>query len=140
MVIISIGIVAAFLVILIVGFIPQLEKKIIFGLILAGLGFLYIGFTWSDLNLVIVSSLQAVIFLLFAYAGIRKTISLLTVGYFLHGAWDLLFHSMASSHLIPPNYHLFCVSFDWTVGLYLLVLKFRKSKTQYPKKIYSQYT
>lgn len=137
---ISIGIVAAVLVILIVGFIPQLEKKIIYGLILAGLGFLYIGFTWSDLNQVTVSSLQALIFLLLAYIGIRRTISLLTIGYFLHGAWDLLYNSFSSSHLIPPNYHLFCVSFDWTIGLYLLVLKFRKSKAHYSKKVYSQYT
>ena len=44
-----IGISSGVLIILLVAFLKQLDKKIIYGLILSGIGFLYVGFAWADL-------------------------------------------------------------------------------------------
>jgi len=50
----------------------------------------------------------------------------IAVGYFLHGTWDLT-HSFSGSSLsglsltaIPLGYGVFCATFDWTVGCYLM--------------------
>ena len=50
---------------------------------------------------------------------------LLAAGYFLHGIWDLAFGLWASSKLLPPHYDLFCLAIDFTMGLYLLLLKYK---------------
>lgn len=70
----------------------QFDKKLIYGLILSGIGFLYVGFTWTNLPALIVNCIQAVVFLFLAYYGVEKSLYLLAGGYFLHGTWDLLYH------------------------------------------------
>ena len=124
-----IGFVSGLLVILIVYLIKQSDKAIMYGLILSGIGFLYVGFTWSDTTALILNCAQAVFFLLIAAYGIRKDIYILAVGYFLHGIWDLVYNLFPGSSLIPPHYDLFCLSIDFTIGLYLLIFRYRKLKT-----------
>ena len=43
-----IGISSGLLVILIFALLKRIDKPTIYGLILSGIGFLYVGFTWSD--------------------------------------------------------------------------------------------
>lgn len=101
----------------------KFDKKIIYGLILACIGFLYVGYTWSDVTLFIINCLQAAFFLFFAYFGITRSINFLIAGYFLHGAWDFLFSYFVSTPLMPPHYDWFCLTIDWVIGFYLLMIK-----------------
>ncbi len=126
---IIIGISSGLIIILLFCILKQFDKKIIYGLILSGIGFLYVGFTWTDLQALIVNSTQAVFFLLFAYYGVKKSLYILAAGYFLHGSWDLAYNLFPDSNLIPPHYDLFCVSIDFTIGIYILVLN-----NQFPTK------
>jgi hypothetical protein len=131
---IVIGFLSGIVVILFIGLIKQLDKKIMYGLILSAIGFLYVGFTWSDLKSVIITAIQAVAFLFIAYYGIKKSMYLLASGYFLHGIWDLVYDLFPASHLIPPHYDLFCLSIDFTMGLYLLVIASRSFNSSPPSK------
>lgn len=127
---VMIGISSGLIVILLFIILKQFDKKIIYGLILTGIGFLYVGFVWADLQALIINSIQAVVFLFLAYYGIKKNLSILAAGYFLHGSWDLAYHLFADSNLIPPQYDLFCLSIDFTIGIYILFFnkQFRYNK------------
>ena len=123
MVALIIGILSGILIIMTFSILKRIDKPTIYGLILAGIGFLYVGFTWTDLTALIINAVQAIIFMLFAYFGIKKNLNFLIAGYFLHGTWDLAYDLFQKSDLIPPHYDLFCLSIDFTMVLYLLILK-----------------
>lgn len=120
---IIIGISSALLQILFFEYFKTFDKKIIYGLSLAGIGFLYVGFTWTDIQTVLIASIQAIVFLLIAYYGITRSLYIMAAGYFMHGLWDIAYNLWQDVRLIPPHYDLFCLSLDFTVGLYLLILK-----------------
>jgi hypothetical protein len=126
-----IGISLGLFVILIIALLKQLDKPIVYGLILSGIGFLYVGFTWSDTKALIINCAQAVFFLFIAWYGIKKSLYILGGGYFLHGIWDLVYNLFPASSLIPPHYDLFCLSIDFTIGAYLLVIRYRKVKVSF---------
>lgn len=107
----------------------SLDEQTMYGLILTGIGYLYVGFTWTDTGSLVLCSGQAVVFTLIAYYGIKKSMLLLAGGFFLHGLWDLAFDLFPYSKLIPPHYDLFCLSIDFTMGLYLIVLNYRIGKS-----------
>lgn len=123
-----IGISSGFLIILLFTIFKSFDKKLIYGLILCGIGFLYVGFTWTDTTSLIITSLQAILFLMLAYFGIKRNLIFLAAGYFLHGLWDLLYHLFQLPHLLPPHYDLFCLSIDFTIGIYLVMLQFSLAK------------
>ena len=120
-----IGISSGLIIILLFVILKQFDKKVVYGLILSGIAFLYVGFTWTDLQALIVNFAQAVFFLLFAYYGVKKSLYILAAGYFLHGSWDLVYNLFSYSNLIPQHYDLFCLSIDFTIGFYILVIKYR---------------
>jgi len=122
---IIIGISSGLLIILFIGTLVHLDKKIIYGLALAGIGFLYVGFTWTNLQALIINSIQAILFLFLAYYGIKKNMNILAAGYLLHGCWDFIYSYFQNPLLIPPHYDLFCSSLDFTIAVYLLVLNNR---------------
>jgi hypothetical protein len=122
-----VGISSGILVVLFIGVFKQLDKATMYGLILSGIGFLYVGFTWTDLTSLIITSIQAVAFLFIAYYGIKKNPLFLAIGYFLHGAWDMVYHLFDKPGLIPPQYEWFCLSIDFTMGFYLLLLRYRSA-------------
>ena len=126
-----IGISSGLFVILIIALLKQLDKPIVYGLILSGIGFLYVGFTWSDITALIITCAQAVFFLFIACYGIKQSLYILGAGYFLHGIWDLLYNLFPASSLIPPHYDLFCLSIDFTIGAYLLLIRYRKVKVSF---------
>jgi hypothetical protein len=109
----------------------QIDKTVIYGLILCAIGFLYVGYVWADLRAIVINAIQAVVFLFIAYYGIKKNnTTLLGIGYFLHGTWDIVYHLFQDPGLIPPHYDIFCLSIDFTIGAYLLLLssKYKKLK------------
>jgi hypothetical protein len=117
---IIIGIAGGLLLILVFIVLHQFDKKIIYGLTLSGIGFLYVGFTWTDLQALILTCCQAILFSFLAYYGIRKHMLILAAGYFLHGCWDMAYGFFNNGALIPPHYDLFCLSIDFTIGFYLV--------------------
>jgi hypothetical protein len=122
---IIIGISAGLFIILLIAILKRLDKKIMYGLILSAIGFIYVGFVWTDLQALVINTIQAIIFLFLAYHGVKKNMAMLAAGYFLHGCWDI-FYSFFNTHgLIPPNYDWFCSSLDFTIAIYLLVLNKR---------------
>lgn len=121
---IIIGISSGLFIIFLFILLKQLDKPLIYGLILCGIGFLYVGFAWSDTRALVINSAQAVLFVFVAYYGIKKYIAILAAGYFLHGIWDLLYHMFQNQRLIPPQYDLFCLSIDFTIGFYILTIKY----------------
>lgn len=129
---IIIGVSSALLLLLIIGFLNKLDKKIIYGLTLAAIGFLYVGFTWTKPSMAFLASAQAMLFLMISYYGISKSLYILVIGYFLHGLWDISYSLWQDASLIPPSYDLFCLSFDFTIGVYLLFLIKKQKIEIYP--------
>jgi hypothetical protein len=123
-----VGISSGLLVILLISILKSLDKKLIYGLILSGIGFLYVGFTWTDKLSLLITAAQAVFFLFFAYYGMKGNLLLLAAGYFLHGLWDLAYDLIRLPDLRPPHYDLFCLSIDFTMGIYLILLKYGDKK------------
>jgi Family of unknown function (DUF6010) len=120
-----IGISSGLILILLFSVLKQYDKKVIYGLILSGIGFLYVGYAWTDLHALLINSAQAVFFLLIAYYGVKKNLYIMAAGYFLHGTWDLVYHLFSDPNLIPPHYDLFCFSIDFIIGLYLVLIQYR---------------
>ncbi len=120
----AIGIISGFIIIFSTGIFKRLHQPLVYGLILAGIGFLYPGFAWSSTQALVINSIQAVFFLLLAYYGIQKGLHVLALGYFLHGTWDLLYHLFSDISLIPPQYAQFCSSLDFIIGFYLIYLRY----------------
>src|ERR1044072_5466469 len=94
---ITVGILSGLLVVLILSMKKGLDKRTTYGLILSGIGFLYVGFTWTDLPELFATGLQAIAFLLLAYSGVKKSIYILIAGYFLHGCWDITYNAVVDS-------------------------------------------
>lgn len=126
---IIIGITTALVQILVFEFLKKFDKSSIYALTLAGIGFLYVGYTWTAISTAVIASIQAIIFVLIAYYGLVKNKYILATGYFLHGLWDIIYPFWGDTALIPPHYDWFCMSLDFTVGLYLLLkTKFQINK------------
>ena len=123
---ILIGAISGIITILAIAILKGLQKPTIYGLILAGIGFLYPGFTWSDPFALLINSIQAVFFLILAYYGIQKGLHITAFGFFLHGIWDIVYHLFSDLNLIPPQYPQFCSSLDITIGFYLIYLRYFK--------------
>lgn len=125
-----IGISAGLFTILIVALFKRADKNLFYGLVLAGIGFLYIGYSWTDVADLIMNFLQAMFFLLLAYYGIKKNSWFLIAGYFIHGLWDLIYSHIGNSALTPPHYDFFCSTYDFVIGFYLLMLYYKKSRIE----------
>lgn len=125
-----IGISSSLLTILIFHFLKRFNKNTVYGLILMGIGFLYIGYTWTDINTAIVSGFQALFFMSLAYFGIKKSYWFLVAGYFLHGVWDVLYPMFFNSALLPPDYDYFCITYDFIVAIYLLIINYQSNRNK----------
>ncbi len=64
---ILIGFIGGLLNILLFTLLKKLEKGTLYGLVLTGIGFLYVGFVWTDLQALIINSAQAIVFVFIAY-------------------------------------------------------------------------
>jgi len=122
-----IGLSSSLITILIFSFLKRFDKNTIYGLILMGIAFLYIGYTWTNLEVASMSFLQALFFLPFAYYGIKKNTYFLVAGYFLHGVWDLVYPFVGSPDLLPPDYDYFCLTYDFIVAIYLFIITYKQA-------------
>jgi len=123
-----IGLSGSLITIIIFTLFKRIDKATIYSLILIGIAFLYIGYTWTNIEVAILSFVQALFFTVFAYYGVKKNSYFLIAGYFLHGIWDLMYSHVGNSDLIPPDYDWFCLTYDFVIGLYLLILNYRTTE------------
>jgi hypothetical protein len=123
-----IGLSAAVITVFLFILLKRFDKIIIYGLVLAAIGFLYVGYTWTDVTTVIINIVQAIFFLLLAYFGIKKNLYYMIAGYLMHGVWDIIYSQLADTSLLPPHYDLFCSTYDFVVGIYLLMLKYQMNR------------
>jgi hypothetical protein len=123
-----IGISSGIIIILLFTLLKQFDKKIVYSLILTAIGFLYVGYTWTDITAISLNIVQAIFFLFLAYYGIKKNMYYTVAGYFLHGLWDIAYGLFADSSLIPPHYDMFCLSIDFTMGFYLWIILYQMNK------------
>ena len=123
-----IGFSSAMVTILIASLIKRFDRNLFFGLILTGIGFLYVGFTWTHLTVAIISFVQVLFCVVLAYLGINKDPWFLIAGFFLHGIWDLLYGRFAHTDLLPPQYDLFCLTYDFIIGIYLFLVNYQRRR------------
>ena len=135
MIAVIIGITLGLLTVIFIAALKRLNKETIYGLILFAIGVLYVGYTWTDTLSLIITIIQAVVFLFIAYYGIRKNIYILAAGYFLHGLWDVAYNLFRLPNLMPPHYDLFCLSIDFTMGIYLVIYQYRLIKNKVASNI-----
>ena len=114
----SIGVSTDVLLIVSLSILKRIDKQVFYGLVLAGIGFLYVGLAWTNLESLIINSIQA---FAFGWVWHYEKHYILATGYFLHGAWDLAYDILRQPDLLLPHYDLFCLSFDFTLGIYLLI-------------------
>ena len=124
-----IGVALGLISILFTGLLKQIDETLYYGLLLAVIAALYVGYTWSDTSSLIINIIQCFFFGTIAYLGVKKNMYFLAAGFILHGAFDFVYSSFMSSDLIPPHYDWFCSSIDWVMGFYLLIIKYRQTKT-----------
>lgn len=105
----------------------QLDEILFYGLMLAVIGALYVGFTWTHTTSFVINCIQCFFFGTLAYLGIKKSAYLLAAGFVLHGTFDLVYSLFPLPDLRPPHYDLFCWSIDWVIGVYLFIIAYRQS-------------
>ena len=104
----------------------QIDEPLFYGLMLALIGALYVGFTWTDTTSFIINCIQCFFFGTLAYLGIKRNAYLLAAGFVLHGIFDIIYSLFPLSDLRPPHYDVFCISVDWVIGVYLFIIAYRQ--------------
>jgi len=121
-----IGISLGFISILFSRLLKQVDEKAFYGLMLAAIGALYVGYTWTDTTSLIINCVQAFFFGTLAYLGIKKSMYFMAAGFILHGTFDLVYSLFPVPDLRPPHYDAFCWSIDWVIGVYLFIIAYRQ--------------
>ena len=121
-----IGLSLGFISILFSRLLKQLDETIFYGLLLAVIGALYVGYTWTDTTSFIINCIQCFFFGTLAYLGIKRNAYLLAAGFVLHGIFDIIYSLFPVPDLRPPHYDVFCISVDWVIGVYLFIVAYRQ--------------
>jgi len=74
-----------------------------------------------------IESLPAVIFLLLAVAGFKKSLWLIAAALVGHGVFDMFHGVFIHNPVVPPWWPGFCMSFDVLAGVFMAVLLKRRS-------------
>jgi hypothetical protein len=93
------------------------------GVLLAGIGFVYLGFAVADgrVSAIAVQIGSAAVFLNVAFIGAsERSAVVLGLGYIAHGAWDWLHHNDRGPTHVRTYYPPFCVVADVVIGVPLL--------------------
>lgn len=121
-----IGLSLGFASILFSRLLKQVDEKAFYGLLLAAIGALYVGFTWTDTTSFIINCVQCFAFGTLAYFGIRKSMFFMAAGFILHGSFDWVYSLFPVPDLRPPHYDAFCLTIDWVIGIYLFLIAYRQ--------------
>ncbi|ULQ56236.1 hypothetical protein KJS94_16420 [Flavihumibacter rivuli] len=110
-----IGFATAATIIAIAEMFKKLDLKFYASLNLAVIPFIYIGFSIQP-GALLLTVPAAILFLLFAYAGYKKSYLFTVIGLALHGLWDIFFPHV--SPISPSGYDIFCITIDIMLALY----------------------
>lgn len=95
------------------------DARLSLGTLLAGIGFVYLGFAVSDgrKSAIVVQAISALVFLWVAQIGIREGSNLLlALGFVAHGIWDALHHEHHGWTRVRTYYPPFCAVADFVIG------------------------
>jgi hypothetical protein len=95
------------------------DARMMLGTLLAGIGFVYIGFAVSDgrVRSIVIQAISALVFLNLAQIGIREESNLLLgLGFIAHGVWDALHHEHRGWTHVRTYYPPFCAAADFVIG------------------------
>jgi hypothetical protein len=122
-----------FIIIVFQVFSKYFTAKLIAAGVLVAIGFIYVGFSLKQntVELIILECIAAMIFFFIAIIGYIKNSSIIAFGIMLHGLWDLFHHNgLLIRTDIPTYWPVFCLTIDFLLGLYLLVV-FRTPKANF---------
>jgi hypothetical protein len=94
--------------------------RIYLGCLLAGIGFVYVGFAIADgrRSALVVQIASAIVFLNVAYIGAQQKSSLLLgLGFLGHAVWDAIHHEGHGPTEVRTWYPPFCAVADLVIGL-----------------------
>ena len=114
-----IGLITTVVIIGILEVFKFLEKRLIGALTLAGIAFIYIGFSWNDTPSLLFSIFGVAVFFPLSYFGYKNNFILIIIGFVLHGIWDLLFPFFSST--APEGYDVFCLTIDFCLAVYFFL-------------------
>jgi hypothetical protein len=121
-----IGATTTIIIILLLEIFHRIDRKFIAALILSGIPFIYIGFTWGEPLSITSAIIAGILFIAMAYVGYKKNYVWLLAGLFLHGAWDLVFPHYGTG--APHGYDIFCLTIDWLLIPYFYI-RLKKTET-----------
>ncbi|MDH5409299.1 MAG: hypothetical protein OEZ33_05395 [Gammaproteobacteria bacterium] len=92
------------------------------GLLLGVIAAIYIGFAIADgrKGVIYIECVVAAVFIALALFGMWGKPVWLVIGFFAHGAWDLLHHPAGIKTKVRKWYPPACVIYDWIIGAYML--------------------
>jgi hypothetical protein len=99
------------------------DARMMLGTLLAGIGFVYVGFAVSDgrKSAIVIQSISALVFLWAAQIGIREESNLvLGLGFVAHGVWDALHHEHHGWAEVRWYYPPFCAMADFAIAAAIL--------------------
>jgi hypothetical protein len=73
----------------------------------------------STTNWLIVELAGVLIYLFFAYAGVKVSVWFLVIGWAAHILWDVVLHGGANTPFVPGFYPPVCIGFDLVFALYI---------------------
>jgi hypothetical protein len=99
------------------------DARLCLGALLAGIGFVYLGFAISDgrTSAIVVQVISALVFLWVAIIGIHEGSNLLLgLGFLAHGGWDALHHEGHGWTKVRTYWPPFCAVADVLIGAAIL--------------------
>jgi hypothetical protein len=114
----------------IIGFLElfkTLDKRLLGAFTLGGIGFIYVGFAWSDLPSLITTVVGVAFFLALSYLGYKRNFHFIIIGLIVHGLWDILYPLFFET--APEGYDIFCITIDVLLAIYFF-LRVRRSTAE----------
>lgn len=99
------------------------DARMMLGTLLAGIGFVYLGFAVSDgrVSAILIQAVSALVFLNVAQIAIREESNLLLgLGFVAHGVWDALHHEHHGWTRVRTYYPPFCAVADFAIAAAIL--------------------
>lgn len=98
---------------------------------LAIVAFVYVAFAMASMESgwLAVEIAGLMIFLGFAYLGLRRSLSWLWVGWALHMLWDTGLHLIVETPFVPDWYPVVCIAFDAVVAYHVYRMQHVSKRT-----------